>query len=59
MDTDSFVLSIKTENFIENLKKLGIMFDFSNLVENDDLFSNQNKKVINKIKIEFLKKISD
>ena len=32
MDTDSFVLSTKTENFFKDLKNLEDMFDFSNLV---------------------------
>ena len=46
MDTDSFVLSVNTKdinkvsNFLENL------FDFSNLDENHEIFSNKNKKLI-------------
>ena len=52
LDTGSFVLSMKTENIIKDLKNSGNLFVFSNLDENDDLFSFKNKKVINKIKIE-------
>ena len=41
MDRASFVLSSKTENIINNLKILEDIFDFSNLDENHDLFSNK------------------
>ena len=50
MDTDSFVLSVKT-------KKLEDMFDFINLDKNHELFSNKNKKVIGFFKIETPKSI--
>ena len=53
MDCDSFVLSIETENIIDDLKNLEDLFDFSNLNENHELFSNKNKKVVGKFKIEF------
>ena len=52
MDTDSSVLSINTKDIIKDLKNLEDIFDFSNLEENHELFSNKNKKVIGKIKIE-------
>ena len=52
MDTDSFVLSMKTENFIEDLKNLEDMFDFSKIDKKDELFSNKNKKVNGKFNIE-------
>ena len=52
MDTDSFVLSVNTKDIIEDSKKLEDIFDFSNLDENHELFSNKNKKVIRKFKIE-------
>ena len=52
MDTDSFILSVNTKNLIEDLKNLGNVFDFSNLNQSHELFSNKNKKVIGKIKIE-------
>ena len=52
MDTDSFVLSVNTKGIIKDLKKFEDIFDFSNLDEIHDLFSNRNKKVIGKFKIE-------
>ena len=44
IDTDAFVLSVNTEDIIKDLKKLEDMFDFSNLDERHELFSNKNKK---------------
>ena len=52
MHTDSFVLSVNTKDIIKDLKNLEDIFDFSNLDENHELFSNKNKKVIGKFKIE-------
>ena len=52
MDCDSFVLSIETQNMINNLKNLEDLFDFSNLNKNHELFTNKNKKVVGKFKIE-------
>ena len=52
MDCDSFILSIETENIINDLKNLEDLFDFSNLDKNHELFSNKNKKVVGKFKIE-------
>ena len=52
MDCDSFVLSIETENIINDLKNLEDLFDFSGLDKNHELFSNKNKKVVGKFKIE-------
>ena len=52
MDCDSFVLSIETQNIINNLRNLEDLFDFSNLNKNHELFSNKNKKVVVKFKIE-------
>ena len=57
MDTDSFVLSVNTKDIIKDLKNLEDIFDFSNLDENDELFSNKNNKVIGKFKIETPKKV--
>ena len=51
IDTDGMILSMKTEN-IKVLKKLEDIFDFSNLDENHDIYSNENKKVVGKFKIE-------
>ena len=48
--TDSFVLSVNTKDIIKDLKYLEDLFDFSNLDENHELFSNENKKVIGKFK---------
>ena len=44
MDCDSFVLSIEIQNIINELKNLEDLFDFSNLNENQELFSNKNEK---------------
>ena len=52
MDTDSFVLSVNTKDIIKDLKNLEAIFHFSNLDENQELFSNKNKNVIGKYKIE-------
>ena len=51
------ILSMKTENIIKDLKNLENIFDFSNLDENHELFSNKNEKVIGKFKIETPKNI--
>ena len=52
MDTDSFILSVNTKDIIKDSKNLEDIFDFSNLDENHELFSNKNKKVIGKFKNE-------
>ena len=57
MDTDSFILSVYTKDILKDLKNLKDSFDFSNLNEDHELFSNKNKKVIGKFKIETPKKI--
>ena len=57
MDTDCFVLSVITKDFLEDLKNLEDIFDFSNLDRDHELFSNKNKKVIGKFKIETPKNI--
>ena len=57
LDTDGMILSMKTKNIINDLKNLEDVFDFSNLDENHELFSNKNKKVIGKFKIETPKNI--
>ena len=57
MDTDSFVLSVNTKDFIKDLKNLEDIFDFSNLDKSQELFSKKNKKVIGKFKIETPKNI--
>ena len=57
LDFDSFILSIKSENLIKDLKKLDDIFDFSNIDENHELYSEKNKKVLGKVKIETPKNI--
>ena len=42
MDCESFVLSIETQNKINDLKNLEELFNFSKLNENHELFSNKN-----------------
>ena len=51
MDTDSFVLSVNTKNFIGELENLEDLFDFSNLTETHELFSYRNKKDFGTFKI--------
>ena len=43
-DTDVFVFSVNTEDFIADLKNLEDIFDYSILDENRELLSNKNKK---------------
>ena len=52
MDTDKFILSIKTQIIKKHLKISENIFDFSNLDENHEVFSYKNKKVFNKFKTE-------
>ena len=52
MDCDSFVLGIETQNLFINWKNFEDLFDFSNLKENHELFSNKNEKNVGKYKIE-------
>ena len=52
MDCDSFILSIKSKNLISDLKNLENIFDFSNINENFELYSEKNKKVLGKLEIE-------
>ena len=51
------ILSMKTKDIIKELKNLEDIFDFSNLDENHELFSEKNKKVIGKFKIKTPKNI--
>ena len=52
IDTDAFVLSLKTEDIIRDLKNVEDISDFSYLDENHELCSNKNKKFLGKFKIE-------
>ena len=57
IDTDGKILSMKTKDIIKDLKNLEDIFDFSNLDENHELFSEKNKKVTGKFKIRTPKNI--
>ena len=57
IDTDGMILSMRTKEIIKDLKNLEDIFDFSNLDENYQLFSNENKKVNGKFKIETPKNV--
>ena len=57
MDTDSFILSVNAKDKIKDLKNLEDIFDFSQLDKNHELFSNENKKLIGRFKIETPKNI--
>ena len=48
MDCDSFILSTKSEKIIKDLKNLENIFDFSNIDENHELYSEKNKKIMGK-----------
>ena len=52
MDCDSFILSIKSEKITKDLKNLEDIFDFSIIDENHELYSEKNKQVLGKFKIE-------
>ena len=52
MDTDLFILSIKTGDLIKDLEYFKNYFDFSELDENHELYDTINKKVIGKMEIE-------
>ena len=56
MDTDSFVLSVNTEDIINDLKNLKDTFDFGNLDKSHEVYSTKNKKVIGKFRKEAPKK---
>ena len=57
IDTDGMILSKKIKDIIKDLKNLEDIFDFSNLDKNHELYSEKNKKIIGKFKIETPKKI--
>ena len=46
MDTDRFLLSVKTKEINEDLKKLEDLFESNNLSEYHKLFRNNNKRII-------------
>ena len=51
-DTDSFIYEIETEDLYSDLYKFKKYFDFSNLDKKHPLYSEENKKVVGKMKIE-------
>ena len=52
IDTDAFVLSGNTKDIIKDLKNLEVIFDFSNLDDQHELFSNKNEKRVGFFKLE-------
>ena len=52
IDTDGMILSMKTENIIKDIKNLEDLFDFSNVDENHQIYSNKNEKLVGKFKLE-------
>ena len=46
------VLSIKTQDIVNDLQSLRDLFDFCNLDREYKLFNEKNKKIVNKLKIE-------
>ena len=57
MENDSFDLSMKIKGIIKELKNLENLFDFGSLNKNPEIFSNKNKKVVGKFKLETPKHI--
>ena len=57
IDTDGMILSMKTKDIAKDLKNLEEIFDFSNLAENHELYSEKNKKVVGKFKNKCPRKI--
>ena len=52
VDCDSFVLSTETHFILNDWTNIEDLFDFSDLNENHELFSNKNEKNVGKFKIE-------
>ena len=52
MDTDSFILDIKTDDVYKDMKKNIGVYDTSNFSKKSELFSKKNEKVIGKFKDE-------
>ena len=51
-DSGNFVLSIRTQNILNDLNFVEDLFDFSNLNQNHELFSSNESKLVGKYKIE-------
>ena len=58
LDTDSFVLTVITKDIIKDLTNLEDLFGFRNLDKDHEIFSNKNKTVNGKFRIETPKNIS-
>ncbi|KAF4531795.1 hypothetical protein B566_EDAN017337 [Ephemera danica] len=52
MDTDSYMIAIKTEDYVGEMLPCLDYYDTSNLDETDPLYSEKNKKVLGKFKSE-------
>ena len=57
IDTDGMISNMKRKDIIKDLKNLEDIFDFNNLDENHELYSEKNKKIIGKFKNECPKNI--
>ena len=57
IDTEAFVRSVISKDIIKNLKNLENLFDFSNLIGNNEIFSDKNKRVTGRFKLETPRKI--
>lgn len=51
-DTDSFIMSVDTEDLNEDLKSLQFHFDFSNLPTQHPLYDGTHKNGLNRFKLE-------
>ena len=56
-DNDCFVLSIDSDNIINDLKNLEDVFDFNNLDKDHEIYRTKNRKVVGKFKIETPKNV--
>ena len=57
MDTDSFILSVNTKDFINDIKNSEDILYFTNLYKNHEVFSEKNDKSCGNFKLETPKKI--
>ena len=57
METDSFILSVKTKDISKDLKNLEGIFRFSSLDKRHEFLCNKNEKVVGKFKLEISKSI--
>ena len=54
MDTDSFILSIETNNLEKDLEHFKDDFDFSDLDQNSPLYSSKIKKLLVNLKLKLV-----